>query len=52
MKKSDGRGMDHQTLEHLRVLAVKRVGEDGEAPSEVMIIGVLPHRDLSVVTEV
>ena len=36
MTKIDGRGMDHQTLEHLRVLAVKRVVEDGEAPSEVM----------------
>jgi len=28
--------MDHKTLEHLRILAVKRVVEDGEAPSEVM----------------
>jgi transposase len=36
MAKIDGRGMDHKTLEHLRILAVKRVVEDGEAPSEVM----------------
>ena len=32
----DGRTLDHQTLEHLRKLAVKRVIEDGEAPSDVM----------------
>ena len=36
MAKIDGRGIDHQTLEHIRILAVKRVREDGEAPSEVM----------------
>jgi transposase len=36
MAKVDGRGMDHKTLEHLRILAVKRVVEDGEAPSGVM----------------
>src|SRR5271169_4922181 len=36
MAKIDGRGMDHKTLEHLRILAVKRVIEDGECPSEVM----------------
>jgi transposase len=34
--KIDGRTLDHKTLEHLRKLAVKRVVEDGEAPSEVM----------------
>ena len=28
--------MDHKTLEHVRKLAIKRVIEDGEAPSEVM----------------
>ena len=32
----DGRTVDHKTLEHLRKLAVKRVVEDGEAPSAVM----------------
>jgi transposase len=36
MAKIDGRGMDHKTLEHLRILAVRRVIEDGESPSEVM----------------
>lgn len=36
MAKIDGRTLDHQTLEHIRKLAVKRVVEDGEAPSEVM----------------
>lgn len=36
MPKIDGRTLDHKTLEHLRKLAVKRVVEDGEAPSEVM----------------
>ena len=35
MAKIDGRTLDHQTLEHIRKLAVKRVVEDGEAPSEV-----------------
>jgi len=34
--KVDGRTLDHQTLEHLRITAVRRVVEDGEAPSEVM----------------
>lgn len=34
--KIDGRVLDHKTLEHLRVTAVKRVVEDGEAPSVVM----------------
>src|ERR1039457_4015908 len=32
----DGRTLDHKALEHLRILAVKRVIEGGEAPSEVM----------------
>jgi len=36
MPKIDGRTVDHKTLEHLRKLAIKRVIEDGEAPSEVM----------------
>ncbi len=36
MAKIDGRTLDHKTLEHLRKLAVKRVVEDGEAPSYVM----------------
>ncbi len=36
MAKIDGRTLDHKTLEHIRKLAVKRVVEDGEAPSEVM----------------
>jgi len=36
MAKIDGRTLDHKTLEHLRKLAVKRVVEDDEAPSEVM----------------
>ena len=34
--KIDGRLLDHKTLEHLRTTAVKRVVEDGEAPSVVM----------------
>jgi transposase len=34
--KIDGRTLDHKTLEHLRVTAVRRVIEDGEAPSVVM----------------
>ena len=36
MTKTDGRKLDHQTSEHLRRLAVRRVMEGGEAPSEVM----------------
>ena len=36
MPKIDGRTIDHTTLEHLRKLAVQRVLEDGEAPSDVM----------------
>src|SRR6266849_3284074 len=34
--KVDGRTLDHNTLEHLRITAVRRVIEDGETPSEVM----------------
>ena len=37
MLKIDGRTLDHKALEHLRMLAVKRVVEGGEAPSEVML---------------
>jgi transposase len=36
MAKIDGRTLDHKALEHMRLLAVKRVVEDGEAPSDVM----------------
>lgn len=36
MAKQDGRKLDHQSLETLRILAVRRVVEDGEKPSEVM----------------
>ena len=36
MVKIDGRTLDHKTLEHLRLLAVKRVVEQGEKPSLVM----------------
>lgn len=36
MAKIDGRTLDHKALQHLRMLAVKRVIEDGEAPSDVM----------------
>lgn len=32
----DGRTLDHKTLEHIRIQAVRRVIEDGERPSEVM----------------
>jgi transposase len=34
--KIDGRELDHKTLEHLRISAVKRVIEDGESPGVVM----------------
>src|SRR5271157_1576303 len=34
--KIDGRTLDHKTLEHLRITAVRRVIEDREAPSAVM----------------
>src|SRR5881296_4642052 len=36
MANIDGRTLDHRALEHLRILAVKRVIEDGEVPSKVM----------------
>ena len=36
MAKIDGRTLDHKALEHMRKLAVTRVIEDGESPSEVM----------------
>ena len=36
MAKIDGRTLDHKALEHIRLLAVKRVIEDKEAPSDVM----------------
>jgi len=36
MAKIDGRTLNHKALEHIRRLAVKRVLEDGEAPSDVM----------------
>ena len=36
MTKTDGRKLDHKTSEHLRRLAVRRVVEDGERPSEVI----------------
>ncbi len=32
----DGRTLDHKTLTHLRMQAVRRVVEDGERPSQVM----------------
>jgi transposase len=36
MAKQDGRKLNHQSLETLRLIAVRRVTEDGEKPSEVM----------------
>src|SRR5258708_20224002 len=36
MARQDGRKLDHKSLETLRLLAVRRVVEDGEPPSEVM----------------
>ena len=36
MAKIDGRKLDHKSLEHMRILAVRRVVEDGEDPSEVI----------------
>jgi transposase len=36
MTKQDGRKLDHQSLETLRFIAVRRVIEGGEKPSEVM----------------
>jgi len=45
----DGRTLDHNTLEHIRIQAVRRVIEDGEPPSEVMkSFGSVPHHHLSV----
>ena len=32
----DGRTLDHKTLNHIRIQAVRRVVEDGERPSDVM----------------
>jgi len=37
MTKIDGRTLDHKALSHIRMLAVKRVVEGGERPSEVAI---------------
>jgi len=34
--KIDGRTLDHKTLEHLRMTAVRRVVDEGERPSEVI----------------
>ena len=34
--KIDGRTLDHKTLEHLLMTAVRRVVEEGERPSEVI----------------
>jgi transposase len=34
--KIDGRKLSHKALEHMRLLAVRRVTEDGERPSDVM----------------
>lgn len=36
MSKIDGRTLSHEASEHLRILAVRRVVEDGEVPSAVM----------------
>jgi transposase len=36
MVKIDGRTLDHGTSEHIRILAVRRVRENKEKPSEVM----------------
>lgn len=36
MPKIDGRTLSHKALEHIRLLAVRRVIEDGEKPSAVM----------------
>jgi len=36
MSKQDGRKLDHKSLETLRIIAVRRVVEDKEKPSEVM----------------
>ena len=39
MAKIDGRTLNHKALEHIRMLAVKRVVEDGEAASGSEILG-------------
>ncbi len=36
MAKIDGRTLNHKALEHIRKVAIKRVIEDKEAPSDVM----------------
>jgi transposase len=36
MPKIDGRKLSHKALEHMRILAVRRVLEDGERPRDVM----------------
>jgi hypothetical protein len=36
MATMDGRTLEHNTLEHLRIQAVRRVMEDGELPRTVM----------------
>jgi transposase len=36
MARIDGRTLDHKALEHIRILAVRRVVEEGEAPSAVI----------------
>src|SRR5947207_1042028 len=36
MPKIDGRALDHSLSEHLRIMAVRRVVDGGERPSEVM----------------
>jgi transposase len=36
MAKIDGRTLNHKALEHIRIVAVKRVVEDKETPSDVM----------------
>jgi transposase len=36
MSKIDGRALDHSLSEHLRIMAVRRVVEGGERPSDVM----------------
>lgn len=36
--KIGGRALDHQTLEHLRLTAVRRVIEDGDAPAYFGVI--------------
>ena len=36
MVRIDGRTLDHKALEHIRILAVRRVVEEGETPSAVI----------------